>query len=670
MLVVRLPALAEPLELPRRTQDDARGQRVFSRSCTVGSCKPDPMSELAAASPSAGPSPSVVDAPLTTRLPYNVPQDNDIQIPAYARISTRAEHDLRRLYEAVCQARRITVVCGAGVSVSSPANIPDFRSASGLFATLKKRYPESGLSSGKDLFDARLFQSESSTAFFNSMIAELKDLSDAAQPTLFHHMLKRLDREGRLQRVYTQNIDGLEEKAGLTLGFGSPGASIPTSKRKREPVMRTQSRQHLFARSQSDSSVMHGSSTQDRGACQPLFPRAIPLHGSLASMTCVLCSHKLRLERNQTQAEQALHSLHHGEPVWCEQCEITDQLRTEAGLRSRGIGRMKVDVVLYNGENETAEHVGACVERDLLGLRDPCEPDVPETPAETRARERRERQARESANPADAGLGLSILSGEIKAEDALASAFNEEAPDPAVVEQSRRPRRLKPLPPDLLIVAGTSLKVPGTKRIVREFAKACHSRDSERKKEPPVRTVYLNYDFPSAASEWAGVFDMWVQGDVQQASVGLCTPLESKAVAGADPLVESLVAQHSWHAYPQTPSLQGSKKRLDSFQEPVSVSTPASPYKRQLQSLPQSQSLSQLQSQSKSQSQSQAQAQAQQQSRKVLKKTPVAQLGMVSGKLSSFSASRTGKATDIHENRSIRAQPQPHIQSKDKQPRT
>ena len=62
-----------------------------------------------------------------------------------------------------------------------------------------------------------LTQSESSTALFYTLMAELKDMADAAQPTLFHHLLKRLDREGRLQRVYTQNIDGLEEKAGLTL---------------------------------------------------------------------------------------------------------------------------------------------------------------------------------------------------------------------------------------------------------------------------------------------------------------------------------------------------------------------------------------------------------------------------------------------------------------------
>jgi hypothetical protein len=165
------------------------------------------------------------------------------------------------------------------------------------------------------------------------------------------------------------------------------------------------------------------------------------------------------------------------------------------------------------------------------------------------------------------------------ADDALASAFGDDAEGQTIPEamqwkpttpkkQARAPR-LKPLPPDLLIVAGTSLKVPGTKRIVREFAKACHARDrrvyyssdesgddssseapakvtrsgkkaSAAKKEEeeeeeqaeeeeeeeedinaPIRTILLNYDFPVPPSQWEGVFDVWVQGDVQQSALGL-----------------------------------------------------------------------------------------------------------------------------------------------------
>lgn len=44
---------------------------------------------------------------------------------------------------------------GAGISVQS--GIPDFRSAHGLFQTIKRENPKENISSGKDLFDANVF---------------------------------------------------------------------------------------------------------------------------------------------------------------------------------------------------------------------------------------------------------------------------------------------------------------------------------------------------------------------------------------------------------------------------------------------------------------------------------------------------------------------------------
>lgn len=44
---------------------------------------------------------------------------------------------------------------GAGISVQ--AGIPDFRSPEGLFQTLKRDNPRESLTSGKDLFDASVF---------------------------------------------------------------------------------------------------------------------------------------------------------------------------------------------------------------------------------------------------------------------------------------------------------------------------------------------------------------------------------------------------------------------------------------------------------------------------------------------------------------------------------
>lgn len=71
---------------------------------------------------------------------------------------------------------------------------------------------------------------------------------------------------------------------------------------------------------------------------------------------------------------------------------------------------------------------------------------------------------------------------------------------------------------DLLLVAGTSLSIPGVKRIVKEMSKALsHRPDSSVRdgKASPIRTVYINDEPPAKPAEWDGVFDVWAQGDVQ-----------------------------------------------------------------------------------------------------------------------------------------------------------
>ena len=61
-------------------------------------------------------------------------------------------------------------------------------------------------------------QSEETTSLFCQMIARLSDLTQSAAPTTFHKMLRSLDERHKLLRVYTQNIDALEMKSGLTFG--------------------------------------------------------------------------------------------------------------------------------------------------------------------------------------------------------------------------------------------------------------------------------------------------------------------------------------------------------------------------------------------------------------------------------------------------------------------
>lgn len=64
---------------------------------------------------------------------------------------------------------------------------------------------------------------------------------------------------------------------------------------------------------------------------------------------------------------------------------------------------------------------------------------------------------------------------------------------------------------DLLLVVGTSLAIPGVKRMVKEFARSLASRSGVGQ---VPRSIFINRD-PPKGSEWDGVFDTFVAGDIQ-----------------------------------------------------------------------------------------------------------------------------------------------------------
>jgi len=62
--------------------------------------------------------------------------------------------------------------------------------------------------------------------------------------------------------------------------------------------------------------------------------------------------------------------------------------------------------------------------------------------------------------------------------------------------------------PDLLIIMGTSLKVHGLKKLVKEFAKVTHARKGPR---TPGIVIFVNKT--PLGGEWDGVVDYHVEGD-------------------------------------------------------------------------------------------------------------------------------------------------------------
>lgn len=193
-------------------------------------------------------------------------------------------------------------VVGAGISTSS--GIPDFRSKGGFFENIKRRY---GLD-GEDIFTAPIVNSsEEHKRTYVRVMGEMKSLLEHALPSKTHRFLGRLQKSASM-RIYTQNIDGLEEKSGIGAG-----------KHKRKIVY---------------------------------------LHGSLNSLACDRCHHRTMYTRTENQR-----FLEEGQ-VPCPSCESKQRERQAAGKRPLKGGLLLPDVVLYGGYHPASHEIAATAQQD------------------------------------------------------------------------------------------------------------------------------------------------------------------------------------------------------------------------------------------------------------------------------------------------------------------
>ena len=108
------------------------------------------------------------------------------------------------LQEIIDNSDNIVFFGGAGVSTES--GIPDFRSESGIFNSLKK------YGASPEQLVSHSYYVDHTEEFFNYYKENLvfKD----ANPNPAHLKLAELEKAGKLKAVITQNIDGLHQKAG------------------------------------------------------------------------------------------------------------------------------------------------------------------------------------------------------------------------------------------------------------------------------------------------------------------------------------------------------------------------------------------------------------------------------------------------------------------------
>ena len=109
---------------------------------------------------------------------------------------------IAKLREMIEKSNRIVFFGGAGVSTES--NIPDFRSADGLYQEKYHYPPEQVVSHTFFVQKPELFYD-----FYKSKMMYLD-----AKPNKAHLKLAELEAQGKLTAVITQNIDGLHQMAG------------------------------------------------------------------------------------------------------------------------------------------------------------------------------------------------------------------------------------------------------------------------------------------------------------------------------------------------------------------------------------------------------------------------------------------------------------------------
>ncbi|KAM3508797.1 hypothetical protein MY11210_006583 [Beauveria gryllotalpidicola] len=350
-------------------------------------------------------------------------------------------------------------------SNTSDSESEEFSAARKLFAS--SQGSNSGRSTlpnmkGRDLFDVSVWADPVRTQVFYTFATSLRQKIKDAEPTGSHRFISHLRNRGKLVRCYTQNIDQIEEKVGLSTslidGPGSRGRFSRRSTTNRDQLakMVDQVSSKELSSSQNSSSDNSGSESATPHTSQASLPdapsssqidgeassadtkdNALPatlkkepsqsgvecvfLHGSLESLRCFLCGQVCSWDEENRETSTLT-----GQQPECPRCAGAAAAREEKGKRALGVGKLRPDIVLYGEEHPNAHLISPIITHDLA------------------------------------------------------------------------------LYPDMLLILGTSLRVHGLKVMVREFAKTVHSKGG--------KVVFVNFTKPPESS-WGDIIDFWIQWD-------------------------------------------------------------------------------------------------------------------------------------------------------------
>ncbi|KAH7035760.1 uncharacterized protein B0I36DRAFT_361089 [Microdochium trichocladiopsis] len=234
---------------------------------------------------------------------------------------------------------------------------------------------------GRDLFDSNIWADPVKTSVFYRFATSLRQKVKDIEPTATHRFIAQLRDVGKLARVYTQNIDEIEKKLGLSTDLNHGAGS--KRRRSAKAVMQLQAEQSSenIQQTVGEGSQELSSQFVDKlpGAVdnadslerrEQKRPRAtIPpergvecvfLHGSLSSLRCFLCGKVA--DWDEDDRESCTLS---GEQPECPHCAGAAAARVEKGRRALGVGKLRPDIVLYGEEHPQSDLISPIVQHDL-----------------------------------------------------------------------------------------------------------------------------------------------------------------------------------------------------------------------------------------------------------------------------------------------------------------
>ncbi|CAG8752713.1 10963_t:CDS:2, partial [Cetraspora pellucida] len=239
----------------------------------------------------------------------NFQSQNTVKLNLQSEKNSPLLHQINRY---ITCAKQCIIITGAGISCSG--GIPDFRSSDGLYSKVKCKYPGT-FRSGKDLFDARLLTTHESINAFNHFMGILRECILNATPTETHKFIKKLADMKKLKRVYTQNIDNLEELVGLHVDW------------QFENVKKNK-------------------------------PQVVQLHGTLAKLRCTVCTNICDFTLKYCD------TFKQGKAPKCTKCKERENTRKKEGKRPHTIGQLKPTVILYGDSHPKGQEISQIATHD------------------------------------------------------------------------------------------------------------------------------------------------------------------------------------------------------------------------------------------------------------------------------------------------------------------